>query len=209
MATNKRTYPNDNFAWYNDDDRLAILCEDNESVSGERTTERYDTFQGTGDLSGTITSIVDYNGTVAGTTALINTSHGLTTGDRISLTSLPDAYYDGNYEITTINSDSFYITKSYSAEDSGAWTSLFIDNGLRVTYHSKYGTIDAQTEDLKTNAGLDSGLHPMVVCFIKARMFEDSGDMERANYFRQMYEKGVHQYPLRKSGVRALAVPRI
>ena len=36
----KRTYPNDNFAWYNDDDRLAILCEDNESVSGERTTER-------------------------------------------------------------------------------------------------------------------------------------------------------------------------
>ena len=49
----------------------------------------------------------------------------------------------------------------------------------------------------------------MVVCYIKARMFEDSGDMERANYFRQMYEKGVQQYPLRKSGVRALAVPRI
>ena len=35
------------------------------------------------------------------------------------------------------------------------------------------------------------------------------GNFEQANYFRQMYEKGVHQYPLRKSGVRALAVPRI
>ena len=28
MATNKRTYPNDYFAWYNDEDRLAILSED-------------------------------------------------------------------------------------------------------------------------------------------------------------------------------------
>ena len=84
-----------------------------------------------------------------------------------------------------------------------------VSAGIRITYHSKYGTIDAQSEDLKTEAGLDSGLHSMVVCFIKARMFEDAGDIERANYFRQMYEKGVHQYPLRKSGVRALAVPRL
>ena len=34
------------------------------------------------------------------------------------------------------------------------FTSLFIDNGLRITYTAKYGTIDAQTEDLKTEAGL-------------------------------------------------------
>ena len=132
MATDKRTYPNSYFAWYNDDDRLAILCQDTTSTSGEATREKYDTYQGA-DVSA----------------------------------------------------------------------------GIRITYHSKYGTIDAQTEDLKTEAGLDSGLHPMVVCFIKARMFEDAGDIERANYFRQMYEKGVHQYPLRKSGVRALAVPRL
>jgi hypothetical protein len=132
MATNKRTYPNSYFSWYNDDDRLAILCEDATSSSGERTTERYDTYQGS--------------------------------------------------DVTA---------------------------GIRITYHSKYATIDAQTEDLKTTAGLDSGLHPMVVCYLKARMFEDVGDLERANYFRQMYDKGVHQYPLRKSGVRALSVPRI
>ena len=25
MATNKRSYPNDYFAWYNDDNRLAIV----------------------------------------------------------------------------------------------------------------------------------------------------------------------------------------
>ncbi len=131
MATDKRTYPNDYFAWYNDDERLAILCQDTSS-SGERTTEKYDTYQGS-DVSA----------------------------------------------------------------------------GIRITYHSKYGTIDAVTEDLKTEAGLDSGLHPMVVCYVKSRMYEDMGDMQKAQYFRQMYERNMKQYPLRKSGVRQLSVPHM
>ena len=132
MATNKRTYPNSYFTWYNDDQRLAILTQDTTATSGERTQEKYDTYQG---------------------------------------------------------SD--------------------VSNGIRITYKSKYGTIDAQTEDLKTEAGLDSGLHPAVVCYIKGRMFEDAGDVQRAQYFRAMYDKMVKQYPLRKSGVRFLAVPRL
>ena len=132
MATNKRTYPNTYFTWYNDDNRVAILTEDTTATSGERTTEKYDTYQG---------------------------------------------------------------------DD--------VTNGLRITYHSKYETIDAQTEDLKTTGGLDSGLHPAVVCYIKGRMFEDAGDLQRAQYFRTMYDKMVKQYPLRKTGVRQLAVPRM
>ena len=132
MATNKRTYPNDYYTWFNDDDRIAILCLDTTSTSGERTKEKYDTYQG---------------------------------------------------------------------DDVTA--------GIRITYTSKYGTIDAQTEDLKTEAGLDSGLHPAVVCYMKARMFEDTGDIQRAQYFKAMYDKMVKQYPLRKSGVRVLSVPRM
>ena len=132
MATNKRTYPNTYFAWYNDDERLAILCEDTTSSSGERTKEKYDTYQ---------------------------------------------------------DAD--------------------VSNGIRITYKSKYGTIDAQTEDLKTTAGLDSGLHPAVVCYIKSRLLEDIGDLEKAQYFNKMYDKMVKQYPLRKSGVRNLSVPRL
>ena len=46
MATNKRTYPNTYFAWYNDDDRLAILTQDTTSTSAESTKEKYDTYQG-------------------------------------------------------------------------------------------------------------------------------------------------------------------
>ena len=129
----KRDYPNTNFAWFNDDDRLGIVAIDTTPISGEKTKEKYDTFQEGADVS----------------------------------------------------------------------------SGLRYTYRSKYGTIDAQTEDLKTEAGLDSGLHPSVVCYIKSRMFEDAGDIQRAQYFKQMYDKMVKQYPLRKSGVRALSVPRL
>ena len=132
MATDNRTYPNDYFTWYNDDNRLAILCEDTTATSGERTQEKYDTYQGA--------------------------------------------------DVTA---------------------------GIRIKYKSKYGTIDAQDEDLYTEAGLDSGLHPAIVCYIKARMFEDAGDLQRAQYFRAMFDKMIKQYPLRKSGVRTLAVPRL
>ena len=132
MATDKRTYPNDYFTWYNDDNRLAILCEDTTATSGERTQEKYDTYQGA--------------------------------------------------DVTA---------------------------GIRIKYKSKYGTIDAQDEDLYTEAGLDSGFHPASVCYIKARMFEDAGDLQRAQYFRAMFDKMIKQYPLRKSGVRTLAVPRL
>ena len=210
MATNKRTYPNSNFAWYNDEDRLAIVCEDTTATSGERTKEKYDSFQGTGNLSGTISTFTDYNSSVAGTTKVTcSASHSLVTGDRVVIASEPDSYYDGNYSITKVDADEFYFTKAYSAEDDGTFTSLFIDNGLRITYTAKYGTIDAQTEDLKTEAGLDSGLHPAVVCYLKARMFEDIGDIQKAQYFKGMYDKMVKQYPLRKSGVRVLSVPRL
>tara|TARA_R100001015_G_C4550085_1_gene112134 strand:+ start:328 stop:726 length:399 start_codon:yes stop_codon:yes gene_type:complete len=132
MATNKRTFPNDYFAWYNDDNRLAVVCEDTSSSSGEKTRERYDTYQ--------------------------------------------DADVTG---------------------------------GLRITFSSKFETIDAQTDDLKTDGGLDSGLHTAVVCYLKSRMFEDAGDVQRAQYFRAMFDKMVRQYPARKSGVRALSVPRL
>ena len=39
MATNKRTYPNTYFSWYNDDDRLAILSQDTTTTSGESIDE--------------------------------------------------------------------------------------------------------------------------------------------------------------------------
>jgi|TARA_R110002074_G_scaffold7799_1_gene32951 hypothetical protein len=217
MATENRTYPNSNFAWYNDDNRIAIVCEDTTSVSGESTQEKYDTYQGSGTLTGNITA----TSTGAGpSVTFTSTAHGLDSFDRVAISGTTS--YDGNYGpgqtgqgITVLTADTFSVSGVTNSEaNEGAvsgvtWTSLFIDKGLRITYKSKYSTIDAQTEDLKTEAGLDSGLHPAVVCYLKARMFEDMGDIQKAQYFKGMYDKMVKQYPLRKSGVRALSVPRL
>ena len=132
MATNKRTYPNSYFAWYNDDDRLAILSQDTTNTSGERTQEKYDTFQG----------------------------------------------------------------------DS-------ITNGIRLTYHSKYETATASTEDLKSDLGIDSGLHKYVLDYIKCRIYEDTGNLQQAAYHMDMYRRGIKKWPSRKSGVRFLSVPKL
>jgi hypothetical protein len=131
-----RTYPNDYFAWYNDDKRLAILELDTTSTTtGERVTEKYDTFQSEDDVSA----------------------------------------------------------------------------GLRITYHSKYTTVSTSnlTNELSSTHGVDTGLQACLLYYVKARLFEDQGNLQQAQYFRQMYEREVKRYPSRKSGVRHLAVPRL
>ena len=131
-----RDYPNRNFAWYNDDKRLAVVERDTTSNdTSERTTEPYDSFQSEADVT----------------------------------------------------------------------------NGLRITYHSKYETITTAniTGELSTSHGLDTGMQNALLCYVKAILFEDQGDLQKAQYFRQMYEKSVKQYPSRKSGVRQLSVPRM
>ena len=214
MATNKRTYPNTYFAWYNDDNRLAILCEDT-ATSGERTTERYDSFQGDGNLSSTITGV-----TRSGTTATYTTSsaHGLVDGDRVTIsgtTNFNDAALSSQaVTVTGYSTTTFGMTLSAEsgATESGLTatvTSLFIDNGLRITYHSKYEEATATTNNLQSDLGLDSTLHNAVVCYVKARLYEDDEDLEYAAYYRQMYEQKVKKYRSRRSGVRVLSVPKL
>ena len=134
MATQKRTFPNQYFAWYNDDKRLAVLALDLTTDSTESTNEPYDTFQDT-----------------------------------------------------------------------------TVSNGLRITYHSKYESISTSNTggELSTTHGLDTGMQNALLNYVKARLFEDQGDLQKAQYFRQMYEKAVKQYPSRKSGVRQLSVPKM
>jgi len=129
-----RSYPNNYFAWYNDDDRIAIVVLDTTSTSGERTKEKYDTWQNSGD------------------------------------------------DIT---------------------------DGIRLTYRAKYEEVTSIDDDLKENAGLDSGMHSSLLCYVKSRLFEDSGNFEQAQYFRNMYEIQIKKFRSRRSGVRQLAVSRL
>ena len=129
----KRTYPNNYFAWYNNDDKIAIVC--------------------------LVTSTDDDAGTKSGE-------------------------YD-----------------TYSDSTVGA--------GLRIHYHAKYTEVRDPEDDLYKDIGLDSGMHYSLLCYVKARMLEDAGNYEAAQYHRQMFEKIKNQYPMRKSGVRVLSVPKI
>ena len=212
MATNKRTFPNNYFLWYNDDKRLAIIALDTESTSGEQTKEAYDTWQGTGSLSGNITATSTSAGAFVNMTSA---SHGLAVGDRVTVSGTTT--YDGNHAVTVVgDANTFRISATNSTSNEGAasgvtWISLFIDNGLRITYHSKYEDITTSnlTSELDSTHGVDTGMQQALVCYLKARLYEDQGDIQKAQYFRAMYNKQVKQYPSRKSGVRQLAVPRL
>ena len=52
-------------------------------------------------------------------------------------------------------------------------------------------------------------MHYSLLCYVRARMLEDAGNYEAAQYHRQMFEKIKNQYPMRKSGIRVLSVPKI
>jgi hypothetical protein len=80
-------------------------------------------------------NITDYGGTVAGTVALADAAHGLTTGDYIAVTGTTN--YNGVYEITTINGDSFYFTAIYIGNEAGTWdmgSYLLVDSGSDAVY---------------------------------------------------------------------------
>ena len=75
--------------------------------------------------SSTATAFADYSGTVTGTTSCTTSAvHGLASGDLVNITDTTN--YDGEYEVTVINTTSFYFTADYVADDATGtiqWTS--------------------------------------------------------------------------------------
>ena len=134
MATvNKRTYPNNYFAWYNDDNRIALITEDTTSTSGERTTEKYDTFQGSGD-SGTISAFANYAaGSHDADVKATSSNHGLLTGDSITIADADTSAHNGTHTITRIDDNNFYFEATFGADSTASWSSDNVINGLRIT----------------------------------------------------------------------------
>ena len=211
----KRNYPNDYYAWYNDDDRIAILERVTSTDSSQTHREVWDSFQSSGDLSGTITGVTRSSSTATYTTSA---AHGLADNDRVSIAGTTNFNDDDlssqTVTVTGFSTTTFGMTLSAAsgATESGlsaTFTSLFVDDGLRLTYHSKYSPVSAITDDLKTSSGLDSGMHHALVNYVKCRLFQDMGDIQQAEYYRKLFEEIFKKYPSRKSGVRYLSVPRI
>ena len=72
---------------------------------------------------------------------------------------------------------------------------ISIGMGLRIRYKSNYRPVDKIDQDLDGHSNLHESLHPALVCYVKARLYEDVGDMEKAQYFRQMYEVKIRKFP--------------
>lgn len=70
-------------------------------------------------IEGSIASVADYSGTVAGTILITDVSHGLETGDIITVHATTN--YNGTYEITKVTNDTFYVTATYVATETGEW----------------------------------------------------------------------------------------
>ena len=202
MAT--RDKPNSYFAWYNDDDRLAIVERqlDTNSSKGIDSGE-YDSFYSGGNLSGSITA-----STTSSTITFTSASHGLAVDDTLTISDTTS--YDGDVTVTAVTTNTFSIAGTNSgSSETGSWVSLFVDDGIRMTIHSKYEEVTAITTNLDTTHGLDNSMHASVLDYVKSRVSEDMGQMEQAQFFRTRFETSVSKKTTRRSGVRFLSVPKL
>jgi hypothetical protein len=69
--------------------------------------------------AGVIVSVANYTATVTGTVKITDVGHGLSTGATITISGTTN--YNGNYSVTVIDDDSFYITATYVATETGTW----------------------------------------------------------------------------------------
>ena len=97
--------------------------------------------------------------------------------------------------------------KGITAGEYDTYTSSTVNDWIKMTIHSKYETASNLTDDLQTTCGLNESMHVHVLEYVKSRILEDMGDLEKSAFFRNKYDTGVMKKTTRKSGVRALLVP--
>ena len=118
-------------------------------------------------------------------------------------------YNDDNRLSVVVKQTSTDDSKGTTAGEYDTYTDSTVTDGIRMEIHSKYEAADALTDDLETSLGLDSTMHVHLLDYVKSRILEDDGDMEKSQYFRGKFESGVAKKSSRKSGVRLLLVPEL
>ena len=99
--------------------------------------------------------------------------------------------------------------KGVTAGEYDTYTDSTVTDGIKMTIHSKYETAVNLTDDLQTTCGLNELMHPHVLEYVKARILEDMGDLEKASFFKSKYDSGIMKKPTRRSSVRTLSVPKL
>ncbi|MBT7928417.1 hypothetical protein HN682_00675 [Candidatus Peregrinibacteria bacterium] len=82
-------------------------------------------------------------------------------------------------------------------------------DAIKIHFHKKYPKVDNIEDDLYSNIGLDGGLHLSLIDYVKSRLFEDKGKLRDASYYRIRFDMKRKTYPHRRTGRRALNIPRL
>mgnify|MGYP003671185392 CR=1 FL=1 len=110
------------------------------------------------------------------------------------------AYYFDDDRIAIVQKN-----KSTGEWDSIAHATEVADGDrLRVTYHSRYAPITGLEQDLNTTIGLKYGLHLALIDYVRSRLEEDAGDMQKASFYFARFQSRVKKFPYRKSAVRSI-----
>ena len=99
--------------------------------------------------------------------------------------------------------------KGITAGEYDTYTGSTVTDGIKMTIHSKYETAVNLSDDLQTTCGLNESMHANVLDYVKARILEDMGDIQKSQHFLSKYEEGITKKPTRKSGIRILLVPEL
>ena len=120
------------------------------------------------------------------------------------------AWYNDDDRLAIVEKQTTSVdAKGVSAGDYDTYTSSTVTNGIKMTIHSKYETASNLADDIQTTCGLNESMHVHVLEYVKARVLEDDGDLEKAAFFKGKYDSGIMKKPTRKSGVRVLLVPEL
>ena len=99
------------------------------------------------------------------------------------------------------------LYRNQSTGQYGTWSGNTVANGIRYTAIAIYSPLQTFEDDLFDINRIDSGLHALVLDYVKSRLEEDNGAMDKSSYFLQKYKNKVRKYPHRKSGKRGLKFP--
>jgi len=136
-------------------------------------------------FSVSLTNIVDYSGTEAGTVKVTAVAHGLQTGASVTITDTTS--YNGTFDITVIDVDNFYFTTAYVADETAGEVAAQFIQLVAAPSLIEGADILAQMEsrllafsaDTTANSGQFSKLDPTFADpnFTPGTLQDDGGDL--------------------------------
>ena len=99
------------------------------------------------------------------------------------------------------------LYKNQSNGKYESWTGANVAEGIRIKYTSKYEAAQYYDSNFRTDSGVDSGLHVAILEYIKHRLEEDKGDIQKSAYFLQKYRQKVSTYSHSRKGARGILLP--